>query len=147
MLTKHLLPGIMLLSVIYLFISSYQKNLVLMKRILLFLFLPVAFIIIIIQWIKNYVNQQNLVMKRKMIIINIMKTRVSALRRLNNGKSIKNYHSRIRHGQNNWNIVGGILKLQNDSAFRLLLNVKFSFPFKEIKSICCNWCIIWVWFM
>ena len=57
----------MLLSVIYPFISSHQKNLVLMKRIVLFLFLSVAFIIIIIQWIKNYINQQNLVMKKKMI--------------------------------------------------------------------------------
>lgn len=46
-------------------------------------------------------------MKRKMIIINIMKTIVSALRRLNNGKSIKNYHSRIRHGQNNCEILLG----------------------------------------
>ena len=41
------------------------------------------------------------------IIINIRKTKVSALAGLNNGKSIKNYHSRIRHGQNNCEILLG----------------------------------------
>ena len=47
-------------------------------------------------------------MKRKMIIIiNIMKTKVSALARLNNRKRIKNYHSRIRYGQNNCEILLG----------------------------------------
>lgn len=98
-----------------------------MKRIVLFLFLSVAFTIRIIQWIKNYINQQNLVMKRKIIIINIMKTKVSALARLNNGKTIKNYHSRIWYGQNNCEILLGAFEtpkwfcIQIDSKCQVLI--------------------------
>lgn len=77
-------------------------------------------------------------MKRKIIIINITKTKVSALARLNNGKSIKIITVESDVDKTTVKYCWGVLKLQNDSAFKLILNVKFSFLFKEIKSICYN---------